>query len=103
MDGNALDDYDALCEAELLNPIIETFAAEYEKTNSILNMMLGDLMQSNSMEAAVMSVLNKVDNGLGALIEAVVNKIEDMNFNLDNLDPNMVDKVMKLLDTKKGN
>lgn len=103
VDGNALDDYDVLCEAGLLNAVIETFAAEYEKTNSILNMMLGDLMQSNSVEAAVMGVMSKIDSGLGDIIDTLANKIDEINLDLGNMDPAMIDKVMKLLGTTKSN
>lgn len=101
LEFETLDDYDALCEADLLNGVIETFAAEYARVNDILNMMLGDLMQTNTVEAATMSVLNKVNDGLDAIIEVLVNKIDEMNFDLDNIDPNMIDNVMKLLDAKK--
>ena len=92
-----LDDYDALCEAELLNGVIETFAAEYSRVNDIMNMMLADLMQTNNVETAVMGVLNKVNNGMDALIEVLADKIEEMNFNLDGVNPDMIDGVMKFL------
>lgn len=101
LEFETLDDYDALCEADLLNSVIETFAAEYSRVNDIMNMMLADLMQTNNVETAVMGVLNKVNNGMDALIEVLVDKIEEMNFNLDGINSDMIDGVMKLLDAKK--
>lgn len=103
LEFETLDDYDALCEADLLNAVLATFADEYARVNDILNMMLGDMMQTNTVETAVMGVLNKVNDGMDAIIEALVNKIDEMNFDLDSIDPNMIDNVMKLLDTKNSN
>lgn len=101
LEFEALDDYDALCEADLLNGVIETFAAEYARVNDIMNMMLADMMQTNTVELSVMKVLNKVNDGLDVIIEALANKIDEMNFDLGNVDPDMIDNAIKLLDMKK--
>lgn len=101
LEFEVLDDYDALCEADLLNTVIATFATEYARVNDILNMMLADMMQANTVEVGAMQLMNKVNAGLDVIIEALANKIEEMNFDLGNVDPDMIDNVMKLLDTKK--
>lgn len=101
LEFETLDDYDALCEADLLNPVIETFAAEYTRVNDVLNMMLADMMQFNAVEMSVMKVLNKVNDGLGVIVEALANKIEEMDFDLGDVNPDMIENVMKLLDAKK--
>lgn len=101
LEFETLDDYDALCEADLLNGVIETFAAEYARVNDIMNMMLADMMQTNTVEVSVMKVLNKVNDGLDVIIEALANKIDEMNFDLGNVDPDMIDNAIKLLDMKK--
>ena len=97
LEFETLDDYDALCEADLLNSVIETFAAEYSRVNDIMNMMLSDLMQTNTVETAIMGVLNKVNSNMDVIVEALANKIEEMNFNLGDIDPAMVDGVLKLV------
>ena len=101
LEFETLDDYDALCEADLLNPVIETFATEYARVNDIMNMMLADMMQTNTVEVSVMKVLSKVNDSLDVIVEALANKIDEMNFDLGNVDPDMIDNAIKLLDMKK--
>lgn len=101
LEFEVLDDYDALCEADLLNPVIETFATEYARVNDILNMMLADMMQANTVEVGAMQLMNKVNDGLDIIIEALANKIEEINFNLEDINPDAVNNVIRLLDIKK--
>lgn len=102
LEFEVLDDYDALCEADLLNPVIETFATEYARVNDILNMMLADMMQANTVEVGAMKLMNKVNDSLDVVVEALVNKIEEMDASLSDIRPDMVDSVVKLFNASQN-
>ena len=72
-----VEDYDMLAEADLLNPIIETFAADSEECNILLKMALGAELEDNSVSALVGKFLNGLTDKLGA----VMSKLEDVNMN----------------------
>lgn len=101
VDGDYLTDYDRLCEAELLDPIIATFDKEYARTNDILNMMLADKLQANSAESSLAMVSNGINNTLDKLINALSNKIEDMNLDLNNLNQDTISGILNLMNANK--
>lgn len=94
-------DYDTLCEAKLLNCVIETFSGEYENVNLLLQMRCEYILSGNNIEAQfgkfLTSILDKVD----VLADALSNKIGDLD--LTNLPIKMEDlgKLMEFVNSQK--
>lgn len=95
------EDYDALCEAGLLNMIIDTFGGEYENVNLLLQMKTEYILSNNTMEAQLGKFLSDVTDRLGAFADALSSKIND--FDLSNLPINMedVNKLMEFVNSQQ--
>ena len=70
-----VEDYDMLAAADLLNPIIETFAADHGECDVLLKMALGAEMEDNSVSALVGKFLNGLTEKLGG----VMSKLESVD------------------------
>lgn len=82
------EDYDALCSTEyedtnLLNTIIGCFGEDASECSRILNLMIDDRMQENSMEF----IVGKFLNGIG---ETLKEKLD--GFDLNSIMPKDMDK-----------
>jgi len=101
MSNDIENDYDILCEAGLLNAVIDTFGGEYENVNLLLQMRTDYILSSNNIEAQfgkfLTNILDKVDDLSGALSNAV------SNFDLKNLHIKMEDigKLMEFVNSQK--
>lgn len=84
---DSLDEYDLLCQNDLLNPILEVIGTEYETCNNLLNMMMGDVVANH----------NTVENVLGAATTRMLDIVDDFSWTLQskieelNLDLNEID------------
>lgn len=89
------NDYDMLCEAKLLNAVIDTFAGEYENVKLLLQMKCDYILSGNSIEAQcgkfLSAILEKVDDFTNVLS----GKIND--FDIRNL-PIGIDDLNKLIE-----
>lgn len=101
LEGDYLSDYDKLCESGLLDSVIATFEKEYTRSNEVLNMMLVDKLQHNSMEASFASISNGVNNTLDKLIGLLSAKIDDMNLDLNNLNQDTINGLLSLMNANK--
>ncbi len=85
-----IDEYDILCEANLLNPILALIGEEYTTCNNMLNMMMDDeIANNNTIEALLGHSLNKVSSSFDELIVAFSKKVEEMelDFSQINIEP----------------
>lgn len=95
------EDYDALCEARLLNSVIETFSGEYDNVNLLLQMKCEYILSGNTIEAHFgkffTGMLDKVD----ILVDALSDKVKDFDFK--NLPVSMDDlnKLMEFVNSQK--
>lgn len=95
-DYDSLDEYDMLCEAGLLNPILALIGDEYATCNNILNMMMDDVVtNNNTVEAVLGHNIGKVSDALDDLIGTLADKIEEMEIDLSQID---IDKYKGILD-----
>lgn len=101
LDGDYLSDYDRLCEAGLLDSVIATFDKEYARTNEILNMLLTDKLQHNSAEASIAKIVDGANNYMDKLIDTLKNKIEEINLDLNNFNPDTLKGLLELINTTK--
>ena len=79
----AIAEYDTLCEANLLNCIIETFEGEYKTVLNMLNMKQDYILQGNGIDAQVARFLNGLSDKLDSVMEIVTESAG--SFSLDNL------------------
>lgn len=93
---DSLDEYDMLCQHNLLNPILEVIGAEYATCNNLLNMMMDDIIaNNNTVEAVIGNALSKVTNSINGLIDALADKVDELNLDFSQID---IDKYKGLLD-----
>lgn len=93
---DSLDEYDMLCQNNLLNPILDIIGGEYVTCNNMLNMMMDDIVSNNNtVENVVGTVLGKFSDSLDELVSALANKVESMNLDLSQID---IDKYSGLIE-----
>ena len=93
---DSLDEYDMLCQANLLDQILEVIGEEYVTCNNILNMMMSDVVaNNNTIESVVGHTLGKISRSVDGLLVALQNKVEKMEIDLNQID---IDKFEGLLD-----
>ena len=89
------EDYDMLCEANLLDLIINTFKKEYDEVNILLQMKCEYILTSNSLESQIGRFLDGILEKIDVLANALSNKVD--NFDMSNL-PISGEDITKLLD-----
>lgn len=98
---DSLDEYDMLCEAGLLNPILALIGDEYTACNNMLNMMMDDVIaNNNTVEAVLAHALGNVSDSLDGLIGAFAEKVEDMELDLSQIDINKYKGLLDLIPKK---
>ena len=95
-DFDSLDEYDMLCQHNLLNSILEVIGAEYATCNNILNMMMDDVIaNNNTVETVIGSALSRITDSIDGLVDALADKVDELNFDLSQIN---IDKYKGLLD-----
>lgn len=89
------NDYDALCEANLLDAVISTFKKEYDDVNVLLQMKCEYILSNNNIEAQVGKFLSDILDKLDDFASVLNNKISD--FDISKL-PISKDELVKLMD-----
>lgn len=98
---DAINEYDMLCEQNVLNPIIACFADDYAKSNEILNYVFQDnLAVNNTVEAVVGKMADMILGIVQNLANTMTSKVDGLNFDLPEVD---MDAVRQLVDAVKGN
>jgi hypothetical protein len=93
---DSLDEYDMLCQANLLNPILDVIGAEYATCNNMLNMMMDDIIaNNNTVENVIGAILGKLGDSVDELISVFADKVESMELDLSQID---IDKYKGLID-----
>ena len=94
------NDYDALCEARLLNAVIDTFVGEYENVQLLLQMQCDYVLSGNAIEAQVGKFLSVLTDKVGNLGDVLANKLD--GFDLANLPVGMEDlnKLMEFVNNQ---
>ena len=76
---NPVDDYDLLCEAGLIEPIVECFKKDYDEGSVLLNMICDQKLKGNNLTVVVAKFLNGIlgkFDGVGETLKAVVGQID---------------------------
>ena len=93
---DSLDEYDMLCQADLLNPILDVIGTEYNTCNNILNMMMADVIaNNNNIENVLGNTTKKLLEIVDSFVDVLSDKVESLNLDLNQID---IDKYKGLLD-----
>lgn len=95
-DLDSMDQYDLLCQNNLLDPILECIGEEYSRCNNILNMMLADVIENNNNIAVVVDgAAQKLLGIIDGFVDVLKDKVDDLELDLNQLN---IDKYMPLLE-----
>lgn len=98
---DSLDEYDILCENQLLNPILEVIGDEYVTCNNILNMMMSDIeANNNTVETVISNALNQAINHIDGFIGVLSDKVKELNLDLNQIDIEKYKSLIKLFTQK---
>ena len=96
--AEAIAEYDALCEAGLVDVVIGCFGTDYARANEILNYVFKDnLSVTNTVEAVVGCLVENVNAYLEGIAETLKNKIEDFDMDLAEFDMSPFENIINLL------
>lgn len=86
---DSIDEYDMLCQANLLNPILEVIGVEYVSCNDLLNMMMADIVaNNNTVENVLSNALKRVLDIVDGFADTLSEKVEGLNLDLNQIDIN---------------
>ena len=74
------NDYDMLCQAGLLNSVINTFNGEYENVKVLLQMRCDYILSNNNIEFQVGKFLTGLLEKIDVVSGALTGKIDSFNF-----------------------
>lgn len=93
---DSLDEYDMLCQADLLNPILDAIGEEYATCNNILNMLMADIVaNNNTIESVLGNSLERVNDTVDYFIYTLAEKVKSLNLDLNQID---IDKYKGLIE-----
>lgn len=93
---DSLDEYDMLCQNDLLNPILDVIGAEYATCNNLLNMMMADIIaNNNTIENVIGTTTKKTLEIIDYFVKRLADKVESLNLDLSQID---IDKYKGILD-----
>ena len=95
------DDYDVLCEAGVLDMVINTFKKEYDEVNILLQMKCDYVLNSNSLEAQVGKLFDGVLEKLDIITQALANKVDGFDINNLPISGDDLSKLMQLLNMQQ--
>jgi len=93
-----MQEYDALYENDLLNATIDTFRKDYEASLEVLEMICGDMLADNSIEASVAKVAQSISENLDVFVGTLSDKFEKVDIEKiipKNLDLNKLQEFLK--------
>lgn len=94
---DSLDEYDMLCQANLLDPILEVIGQEYATCNNILNMMMADIVaNNNTVENVIGSALARLNGTVDRFMDVLSDKVESLNLDLSQIN---IDEFKGLIET----
>lgn len=92
-----MQEYDLLCENDLVDTIIGTFEKDYNASSHVLDMVCDDMLAENSFEASVAKLTQSAAENLDVLIGTLADKLEDTDIEKiipSNLDLNKLQSFM---------
>lgn len=91
------EDYDALCQAGILDKVIATFDEEYQSVQILLSMKCDYILSSNTIEAKVGNFLDSVLEKIENVSDKLVNKAQEFDINNLNVTSDDIAKIQEFL------
>jgi len=93
------DDYDLLCESDLLNTIVNAFKDEYDSVNILLQMRCDYILSGNTIEAQLGKFLDETSDKIDTLVGALTSKVGELNLSelLSNVNPENITKLLSIV------
>jgi hypothetical protein len=95
------EDYDMLCAAKLLTPVIDTFKSEYDEVNILLQMKCDYILSGNTIEAQLGRFLDDMSDKLYGAIDDLSDKIGKFDISKLPLDMDSIKKVISFINAQK--
>ena len=96
-----IQEYDMLCENELIDVIVGMFRRDYDESSDMLYMMCDDMLADNSIEASVAKLAQSISENLDVFVGALSDKLE--NIDIEKIIPKDLDlnKLQRILNKFK--
>ena len=91
------EDYDILCEAQILELVIDTFKKEYDDVNVLLQMKCDYILSGNSMEAKVGKFLDELSDKADIVINTLSDKIDGFDISKLKINKQYLNKLLEFL------
>lgn len=95
------EDYDLLCQNNLLNMVVETFNGEYDNVNLLLQMKCDYILSGNNIEAQIGKFLNDILEKIENFSAVISDKIEDFDISKLPISKDDLIKLMDFINTQK--
>ncbi len=95
------NDYDMLCEAKMLNAVIEAFNGEYENVKVLFQMQCDYILSGNTIEAQLGRFLEGVSDKLDVLVNALAEKVDGFNLNDLPIKQDDLNKIIQFVNLQK--
>ena len=95
------NDYDMLCENNLLNLVIDAFRGEYENVKVLLQMKCDYILSGNTIEAQLGRFLNDVSHKIDDVIGTFSNAVGNFDLNKLPISMNDISKLMNLINVQQ--
>ena len=93
----AISEYDMLCEANLLNKIIEVFEGEYNTVLNMLNIKTEEVLKQNTIEYQVVKFLNGLNEKLDTIMPMLEESASSWNFANLGIGESDINSLMKFI------
>lgn len=90
-------DYDLLCQAGLLEMVVNTFKKEYDEVNILLQMKCDYVLSDNNIEAQLGKFLTGLSTKIDVLTEALADKVEGFSFDKLNINAGDIKKLLEFI------
>lgn len=95
------EDYDLLCQHNLLNIIVEMFGGEYDNVNLLLQMKCDYILSDNNIEAQIGRFLNDILEKVDDLSNALQEKIEGFDISKLPIGKKDLNKLIEFINSQK--
>lgn len=95
------NDYDALCEAKLLNAVIETFTGEYENMKLLFQMKCEYVLNNNNIEVQLGKFLHTILERVDDFANMLSGKIKDFDISKLPIGVDDLNKLMEFVSSQK--
>lgn len=93
---SVVEEYDMLCEAGLIDKIIECFEEDYGRALTVLDYVFTDaITNTNNIESVLAELTSNISDAVDSVAERLNEKID--SFDMENINMSGIEEVMKLL------